>query len=313
MAHANPPEGFAGTHKLPLRQTALGVFGAAVAVGHGMTLLEKSHHSKKPDITMREHAGEQAIFVLPGCRTDGRYIADLLEPQLSKLGTTIFMAYPQNGFSLDAIGRGLVQAREQAGKKRASVYAISMGGLVLSRLGADEAFRRDFGAIDTLVLDSSPARSEDIKPKMQRLLTAARIARYSFAMGKITPAIMAHLERGELADHEPGIDDALVRQHFDTSAQMPLYTIASQGDFMHRQRGLSAGALSGWVHDIYYVRSSNDSVIDTDSSLLAYSAAFGQPIVDVVDEQRPSSSHAVGPEYPSGLIEFFQRSQLIAA
>lgn len=169
MAHprATRAERFAGTHHLPLRTTAVGALGvaAALALDHRVGVQHNSHLSAQPEFIHHDHPGDQAIFVLPGCRTDGRQIMELLEPQLSKLGSTVYTVYPQRNFSVEAIGEGLVRARREAGKRRASIYAISMAGLVLADLATDERFRREFGTVDTVVFDSSPAASTTFTPK----------------------------------------------------------------------------------------------------------------------------------------------------
>lgn len=316
MAHqrAFSAERFAGTHNLPLRNTALGVFGAAVAIGHGLTLLEKSQHSKDPHFVINHHPGEQAIFILTGCRQNGEQIARMLDPELGKHGTTVCAIYPENGFSVRAIGKGMIRARQEAGKKPVSVYAISMGGLALAELGADEGFLQEFGHIETVIFDSSPSSITDILPNMRRMLMAARLTRNSYIMSRLAPAIMTHMSHRE-HDHEPSIDDAQVTGHFESTAHTPLHVIASQGDYLYKQRGLVANSISNLADRFIYVQSSNDRVVDTDAAFEGFSLATGNKLQRVVDEQRPPTSHAAGPEFPSFIANLLakQRQQLLVA
>lgn len=312
--HALVAERLAGTHK-PLRAVTFGALGVAsmLALDQGKARLAQSHRSKDPEFITREHTGDRAVIVLPGCRSDGHRIVDLLEPGLSKFGPTVYAAYPQNGFSLEAIGRGLTRARERAGKDSVSVVAFSMGGMVLSRLGMDERFRSAFGPIDTLVLDSSPATGEHLKPKMRHLLETARATRHSYAVGRLAPLIMARKEGGDLDEHELGLDDTLIRRHFEARLKAPLDAIASQGDFMLRCANVANGALAGWASDVKYVRSANDSVVDTVASVPAYATMFAQPVQDVIDINRPETSHAGGLEYPSFIAKLLENQVLFAA
>lgn len=315
MAHQYAvAERSAGTHK-PLRAMTFGALSVAgmLALDRHKAKVAQSHRPKDPEFIPRDHSGEQTIVVLPGCRTDGRRIVDLLEPKLSRLGTTVYTAYPQNGFSLESIGQGLLRAREQTGKDRVSVLAFSMGGMVLSRLGADEQFRQAFGPIDTVVLDSSPATYEHVSPKMQHLLEVARVARYSHAMSRLAPQIMAHEESKELADHEAGMDEALLRAHFEARVNAPLDAIAGQGDFMKNCPDVPDGALAGWADTIWYVHAIDDPIVDTRTSSQAYAKMFGQPLHDVTDENRPEANHAGGLEYPSFVASLLEHQLSLAA
>lgn len=311
--HATHAERFAGTH-LPLRNTAIGALGlaAALALDHQLGVEKNSRRTSDPAFIQHHHPGDQAIFVLPGCRTDGRQIMELLEPQLGKHGSTVYAVYPEKGFSVRAIREGLIQARRETNKPRASIYAISMGGLVLADLGADERFRREFGPIDSVIFDSSPSSVHDIYPKMLHLLSAAHVSRNSFAMSKAAPKIMSWLSHSEHS-HEAGVDDRQVQNHLNSSAHAPLITVDGQGEYIKQHFGLQANSIADLAQRYVYVQSSNDTVVSTDGGYDGYSLAAGRRIERVIDTQRPPSSHATGPEFPSSIASLLAAGALQAA
>lgn len=292
-----------------LAGAAMGMLAVMVAVDRGLTAREQRNFSSESQLILDKNRGEQTTILLPGCRSDGRVIADMLRPKFSEMGDVAAVTYPEKGFSIDSVRNNLLEARHATGNKPVSLYAISMGGLVLSRLFADEEFSEEFGKIETVVLDSSPSGVDDIRKsaRFAMEITKNRAISDSWLATKIASEAMVR-RSGKYVDHEDCVSDEQVLRHFETTAKTPLYVAREQGEFIKKTQ-LAPGSLEGMAKNAYYVRSHYDSVVDTEHALSSYNEAFGYDIQDVVDEARPYGSHAAGPEYQNKLIELLDQSQ----
>jgi len=292
-----------------LAGAAMGVLAVMAAVDRGLTAREQRTFSSESQLILDKNMGDQTTILLPGCRSDGRVIADMLKPKFSEMGDVAAVTYPEKGFSIDSVRSNLLEARRATGNKPVSLYAISMGGLVLGRLFADEEFSEEFGKIETVVLDSSPSGVDDIRKsaRFAMEITKSRAISDSWLATKIATEAMVR-RSGKCVDHEDCVSDEQVLRHFETTAKTPLYVAREQGEFIKKTQ-LAPGSLEGMAKNAFYVRSHYDSVVDTEHALSSYNEAFGYDIQDVVDEARPYGSHAAGPEYQNKLIELLDQSQ----
>lgn len=281
----------------------MGALALAATVDRGLTALERRASNISSELLFAKGEGDGVTITLPGCRSDGRVIASMLKPQFSEIGDVAAITYPTKGFSLDSIRSNLLEAKRLAGDRPTSLYAISMGGIVLSRLFADKEFKNEFGQLDTIVFDSSPSGLEDIrKPvRLAMELTRSRMVSDSWIMAKIAAEAMMHKSLKNIG-HEDCVSDEQVLKHFQTTAKTPLYVAREQGEFIKNTR-LQPGSLEDIANNVYYLRADYDSVIDTDHALLAYAHVFNRDVQDIVDETRPSGSHAAGPEYQAKVTE----------
>ncbi|HET8884546.1 MAG TPA: hypothetical protein VFM68_03680 [Candidatus Saccharimonadales bacterium] len=283
---------------------AVGTVAAALAVDRGAEYWERRRQSDKASFITETNDRERSIYTLPGCRTDGRLVAEMLQPQFQAIGDTTFVAYPQKGFSLDSIKDGLLTAREKEKDKPASIYAISMGGLVLNALLADPEFRDNFGKLDTIVLDSSPSGIKDVRRSSRFALEYAAMFRDSWTMTQLAKHIMERRSTKSL-EHEEHISDEQLRRYTVSSARTPLHLTRSQGDFI-RKSHLEPDSLKGVADNKYFLHSAYDSVVNTDNAFIQYDQAFGGGLIDVVDESRPHGSHAAGFGFQRKIVDLLQ-------
>lgn len=284
--------------------TAAGL-GLVAAADQGLTIIERQHSAAEPETYTFDNEGDSAVFVLPGCRTNGSAMAVLLQPSLGSLGPTTYIGYPTRGMPVKQIGQKLLERRAEIDKsKPTSVYAHSMGGLVLAKLMEDDEFKSTFGEIDTLVLDSSPSSHRDIRRGSRVALESASVMRFSTLFNFLSRAIQ--LRRLE-EEHIDGVNEAALKTYRQAPSQAHLYTIGSQGHLMHHAK---PDSLTGVARRVYYVNSSYDGVIDTDQAYNGYSQVFGDRITRVQDSARPHGAHASGPIYPELIRQLLTPGQL---
>lgn len=295
----------------------MGTLALSLALDRGVSALERRNYNKESQLFYNENSGDCSTIAIPGCRTDGQTIGEMLSPRLSEIGDFATVTYPKRGFDVDSIKDNLIEAKRLSGDKPVSLYAMSMGGLVLSKLFADEQFKEAFGTVDTIVFDSSPSGLEDIrKPaRIAMELVRNRAVSDSWIMTKIISEAMLYRASKSIT-HDDFVSDEQVAVHHKTTAMTPLYVVRDQSNFIKSTR-VAPGSIEGIAKNIYYVRSEYDNVIDTDHATRAYQEAFNDEVHDIVDESRPHGSHAAGLEYQAKVAELLSlgspRSFLAAA
>lgn len=280
---------------------ALGILAAATLIDHGMSRLEKRRGDSRAQMESHYHGDERSIITIPGCRSDGLQLGQMLEPQFSQFGSTHFIAYPKRDFSLDSVKERLLEARKKDDYAPATVYAISMGGMVLSTLLADEQFREEFGPIDSIILDSSPSHESDLRSKARLAMGAAAVLKSSWSASKIA-SYATYLDSLKKIEHEPIVTDQQVAEHLISTAHTPLHVAHQQTEFI-RNADLKHMNLSNTAPNIDYIQSPYDHVVDTEQAVRTYSDVYQTNIRTVIDESRPYGSHASGPEFQSGLMQ----------
>ncbi|MDN5819626.1 MAG: hypothetical protein L0H38_02630 [bacterium] len=262
------------------------------------------------------HEGDHTTYTLPGCRTDGEVVGDMLEPQLAKLGNTHNLSYGEGKIEIDSVKQHLLEARQADNGERASVIAMSMGGLVVAEAFRDPEFAEKFGPIDSLILDSSPSGIEDIKPSSRRAIRAASTLRSSYSVSKISSwAMLQRAIRNGEASHDEHVTDEQTMQHLKTTANVSLNTVHNQAKFIEASTVPERSLEHLDINRIYYISSENDPVVQTEQSVKAYEAAFGRKIIHIIDSSRPEKSHAVIPEYqemPNMLLKSTQQDLALA-
>lgn len=286
---------------------ALGAVAAAVALDNSTWLIDRRRRSNVATIEAHDNPGEQALYILPGCRMDGQHMATMFEPQFSQFGSTNYLAYPQRGFSIDSIRSNLLEARSKNLDKPATIYANSMGGIVLSKLLTEEDFRDNFGEIDKLILDSSPTSEQDIRRPVRMAMGAAALLKSSWTASRLTGQ-MLHMRDLRFKEHEPFISHDQLMAYRQVTSATPLHVTHSQSEFIRKTK-LEPGSLAGVASSIYYVQSGHDEVIDTERARKNYEAIFETDIEKIVDSTRPYGSHAAGPEFQGKIIELIAQKE----
>lgn len=290
------------SRRLPYgRMLAAGALAGMIAIDQGIARQVRLRHDTEAHFLSEEADGERALFVLPGCRMDGSIVADMMRPQLKELGDTTFVDYPRRGFDYDEIRHGLLEARTRNPEKRATILALSMGGQVVSELFSDVAFRRSFGEVETILFDSSPADIRDVRASARAALRYADMLHGSWTFDKVGGRFMQYQSR-RCVEHELCISDEQLAHNMRTTAYAPLHMAHSQGLFIKKTRSVP-GSLKNVAENVYYVHSSYDSVINTDTAAAKFAEAFDGTLQDITDEQRPRGSHAVGPAFQQKIIE----------
>lgn len=249
------------------------------------------------------HDGDQSIYILPGCRGDGKFIADALEDTLGELGNLHGVKYPERGFSLDDIKRQLLETRATERDKRASFYAMSMGGMVLAHLLRDDEFRENFGPIDTIVLDSSPSSVEDLQRGTYRALTAAARIPSTYTLSKVYERF-AVKSANKMGGETPEAD--LSRRRKLATASTPLGEIAAQTRFMIRSHFGDDELSHVEVGRIEYLSATDDEVVKLKQAHGSWQRIFGRMIGRAYDVSRDNPSHAEGVEHPDKVRELLR-------
>ena len=281
-------------YSLAVAATAAITFMADASIQY----IKRRRDSSTESIKTNLHDGDNATYTIPGCRTDGEVVGDMMEPQLSELGNTHNLSYGEGDIDIDSVKQHLLEARELDDEKNASIVALSMGGLVIAEAFRDKDFAEKFGPIDRLILDSSPSGIDDVTMAARRASQAASTLRTSYSASKLSSWAMfkRSLRNGENS-HDHHVTDEQARLLLKTTADIPLNTIHNQTKFIE-SNPLEEGSLQDVdVNQIYYISSESDPVIKTEQALKSYEAAFGRSIIHIIDSSRPEKSHAVTPDY----------------
>lgn len=282
--------------KLPV---GLAIGGLAVAT---VALVDRSlprlySRRAETEASVIEHRGDsadRAIYTLPGSRTDGRVIGEMLETSFKDLGDRYYTVYPEKGFSVDSIKHNLLESRQGNIDKPASFYAMSMGGLVLSHLLNDADFRQNFGEIDTVIFDSSPSSVADVRPPTKRALDAAGIFGDSWFVSRATQ-LRTHQKLRNSKPFVKDVTEDLVHKQRISTAKVSIPTSVAQGMFIG-QTNIRDWDFSDVARRKYFISSPHDNVINTEPARKVYDRTYGG-VTDIIDTNRPHGSHAEGIVY----------------
>ena len=281
----------------PRRAATVGVAAVGLALETAATYRSTRRLDDHADVVSTQREGDASIYVLPGCRTDGRFLSRALEPHFQELGSTHYMVYPQKGFSLDAVRDTLLDAREKDSETPARFYVLSMGGIVLSSLLRDAEFRDKMGTIDTVVFDSSPIGAHTLTPSTRRAMRSAVTIPHSWSVSRAYSYAMQRRAQ-RIAITAPHAD--LIREHAATTAKTPLHAVSGQAYLIDHAR-FQDGELhesGAAIRTMAYVSARTDDVADPYTSVAEFERVYARPIKHVIDAARPTPSHAAGPEYP---------------
>lgn len=266
-----------------------------VAVALGTTALTLDHFFGAHESRSRRHDPEfyaarpniralGALAILPGCQTDGQQYFQAVRARLPE-ATLVGLDYPKHGFDIEQVCEGLADNLIRARAEHPSLLCQSMGGMVMRQFMqyADQTGLADrVGGFGTVVLDSSPFDSSDIRTSYQVLLTAASTGRYSWA-----------------ADH-------LKRKIYDSvrgsEANAHLDTIYSEGRYMKQMHDTQP--LPAIMDRVVYVHGTHDPVINSNQAALKYeTVAPKSTFTKIVDEARESPSHTASGPHLDTLLE----------
>lgn len=303
----------------PALRYALGIAATAtltLLADTGAEYIKRRRYDTPTTVKSDIHEGDHTTYTIPGCRTDGEVVGEMLEPQLAELGNTHNLSYGEGAIDIDAIKQQLLEARQADNGERASIVALSMGGLVVAEAFRDKEFAEKFGPIDSLILDSSPGNIDDIKSSSRHAIRAASALRSSYSVSKISSwAMLKRAIRNGEASHDDHVTDEQAMRHLKTTADISLNTIHKQAKYIESSDVNQQSLEHLDINRIYYISSENDPVVETDRAHQSYEAAFGRKIIHIIDSSRPSKSHAVSPEYqavPSMLLGKNQSDMALA-
>lgn len=284
-----------------------GAFLTAVGVEKVATDSHRRRFNKKARVISHPREEGKAIYIMPGCRTDGEYIGEMLEPHLQHIGTTHHEAYADDDFDLEDLKQKELETRARDLGKAAIVYCSSMGGMKFTMSLADKNFRDKFGQIDTIILDSSPADMNDLDSGTRFAMFASRVLPPSWTVSQLYKSAMMRKTR-RLHHHSPRVSDDQVRGHLRSSANTPLLAVREQANFI-RQTHLTQipdGELRDVANNIYFISSAHDRVVNTDAAYKEYNRIFGGKVIRLVDTARDPIGHADGPEHPELIISLME-------
>ena len=286
-----------------------GVFLTALAVGVEQVATDKDKRGfrKHTKVVSRIREAERSVHIMPGCRANGEYIGEMFDPHIEHLGTTHHEAYAEHDFDFEETKQSELEARAKDMGRAAVVYCLSMGGLKFAKSLTDPEYRKKFGKIDTLILDSSPADVEDLDSGTRFAMFASRVLPPSWVVSRMYRNVMRRTAK-RLEPHSPKVTDEQVYGHRISSADTPLRAVRGQARFINETH-LKDGELAEVAKDIgaiYYVSSSHDAVVNRHSAYDKYNRIFGGRVIQIVDYERDPKGHAAGPEFPELIVSLME-------
>jgi len=276
---------------------------AAVAAETGASVRDQRGRSNKAEVVSNIRPGEYATFTVPGYHSEGHILARNLDRHFEDMGTTHYAVHPERGFSLDSIREEWLKARALDGHRPARIYAMSMGGLLVAKIFSDEGFRREFGPVDKLVLDSALSGKKDLSVKEKIAMGFATVLPVSHTTNKLYH-LLSQEDLGEEIDHAPEVMPEEVHERLGASALINFSAGKGQILFMRREY-VENIPLAGFGAEIErgttYLASTCDTVVDTERSVTVYAKSLKQDVEYRIDTLRKfTSAHAGGRERPQG-------------
>ncbi len=284
-----------------------------VAVGAALSLLameaaaestfawQGRGYTTKPEVIRHDGDETHSIYVLHGCRQDGRFMAEHLGESFAEIGTTSTIVYPQRGFSVDDIGQTLLEA-SRGDTRPKSVVAISMGGMALTDLLRDTEFCDEFGEIERVVFDSSPSSVTDLSASTSRAVTAAKLVPYTPSMGRL----YNHVVQRSARKHSEVAASDLLREHLYATAGTPFSAVSAQTKFIRTTHFGPDELGHAPVGELFYVSAEQDGVVDPYRAHDGYEKIYGRHIAHIIDQARATPSHAATVESPQQVISILE-------
>ncbi|MCA9334627.1 hypothetical protein KC953_00615 [Candidatus Saccharibacteria bacterium] len=285
---------------------SLGAFSVAalLAAEAKATAEDKVRGSHKAEVVSHIRPGNYATFTVPGYHADGKTLGKNIDRHFEQMGTTHYAVHPERGFSLDSIREEWLNARKLDGHRPARIYALSMGGLLVSKLFSDPDFRREFGEVDKLVLDSALSGKKDLSIGTKLAMGLGAILPVTYSTGQFYRFI-SEMENKNKPKHSPEVTHAEARERYAAGARMHFSAGKDEILFMHKNdvENMRLGQFGAELKDgIIYLQSARDHLVDTDRSVQIYSNSYEKDIEWRIDTTRPNGSHASGPEFPRGAV-----------
>lgn len=251
-------------------------------------------------------SGDYSTFVVPGYHANGHILAKNLDRHLEPLGTTHFAAHPDKGFDLDSVREEWLKARALDGHRSARIIAMSMGGLLMSHIFSDDGFRREFGPVDKLVLDSALSGSKDLSVNEKTAMGVGAVLPVTYSTNRMYHLISSGNIDGPV-DFAPEVHEHEARERIGAKALIHFSAGRDQILFMRRHdvAGMSMQGFGAEIErGITYIASNDDHVVNVNRAVMIYSRQYDQDIEYRIDPLRcDSTAHAGGPERPSGLVD----------
>lgn len=285
----------------------LGAFSIAaiVAAEAKATSEDKVKGTFKANVVSNIRPGNYATFTVPGYHADGRVLGKNIDRHFEQMGTTHYAVHPERGFSLDSIREEWLKARSLDGHRPARIYALSMGGLLVSKLFSDPEFRREFGEVDKLVLDCALSGKKDLSVGTKLAMGFGAILPVTYSTGQFYRFISEIENKGDLK-HSPEVTHDEARERYAAGARIHFSAGKDEILFMHREytERMNLREAGEEIKDgITYLQSARDHLVNTTRSSQIYSNAYAKDIECRIDTTRPNGSHASGPEFPRGVVD----------
>ena len=287
---------------------SVGAVALSVALAEtGATVQDiRRRGSDKATVISNIRPGDYATFVVPGYHANGHILAKNLDRHLEPLGTTHFAAHPDKGFNLDSVREEWLKARVLDGYRPARLVAMSMGGLLLSHLFSDEDFRREFGPVDKLVLDSALSGSKDLSTNEKVAMALGAVLPVTYSTNRMYHLISSGNIDGPV-DFAPEVHEHEARERLEAKALIHFSAGRDQVLFMRRHDVAKMNMQDFGAEierGITYIASNDDHVVNVNRAVMIYSRQYGQDVEYRIDPLRcDSTAHAGGPERPKGLVD----------
>lgn len=281
------------------------LFGGVAALEVAATRRQERHKDTRADIVSHPRDGDFATYVISGYHTDGRAVERTLDRHFSELGSTHYTVYPEKGFALGSLKAKILESRRADNYKPAKILAISMGGLVTSKMFSDPEFLAEFGPIDRLVLDSALSGKKDLRASEKAAMAFGAVLPVTYSTNKLYLGLSSksHTE----IDHEDAVRPDEVYDQLAAKYKIPFSAGHHQINFMRANdvEQMNLAPLARRVHNgIVYMASTGDDVVNTERSSQTYVNALGLDIEYWVDSNRKLNTlHAGAYERPHSAID----------
>ena len=287
----------------------MGMLATGTLIDQGVPTVRSLRLEKSARLISSGYESDHVIYTLPGCRTDGDWLASSLEPAVTTIDDSAVVEYSQRGFCLESVGDTIVEDYRQNPDRTMSFLDISMGGLTFVQLmRKHKTFREAFyGKIEAVLYDSSPSRYGYIKKPARRGLTVSSLVGNSSTALAISNRIIA----GGANAHIETLEDIREAE----AARPPHGRNGASFSAIRGQKGIlktvvvgDSPELEGVAKRSTYISSPGDMdhVVDTANSASDFKRAHAGQLDIVHDNDRPEGSHAAGPRFAENLIEYLR-------
>lgn len=265
--------------------------------------------------------GDLSTIVFVGNSSNGDFFAKQLGPHLNRLGPAHFIAYPQLGFSTNAISDAYVEAVEKSDGMRKAVVFFSMGQLVFNYLMSRPEIAEGVGDIDYAIGDSGVTKSDDLQQRTQVLLKIGTFMPPSSLAAKIYGCFKQYVAAGKQLDMVAELSQEMQREFYMSTALTSLYTEFGQWKFIRHTEVLEPGSLAsvaGRIAVKRFISAEQDKTVDPYRSFAHLQELYddgsgdGGGWVHIIGDRRPRVSHAAGIMYPSEILSILNDQPKVA-